>query len=323
LNISDEELLKLSRRAAFLGIGHEELSKRLEISYEELKQRIAHVREKEYYSKFLEENQGDLYKPELFKVNVYKPLEFQLNNFIAVCDVHVPCTDYDFAMLPAAVAKKNLPEGERILFVHGDVFNQDVFGKWPKVVQAPTWQQEREAAANLFAIWAKTFDKIIVTPGNHDYRILTKLEGQSSFAGILWDMIGEQDQDLNQMFGSLFSTGKLVTSAVDYVFVETRKGRYIIEHGKEYSINPLTVANEDAQKYQSHVIRGHEHHVGLTMDKFNRYWIINNGGLFDKDKFAYVSLQASKRPVMKKGFTMVKSGYPTLFGQWTDWREWI
>lgn len=317
-----EEFLKLWEGVRNGGITQEQHAKQLGLDYIEYKERYYEAMGKRRYKKFIEDNQGELYKPELFQVAKYKPLEFTAKSFIAICDIHVPCTDYDYAMLPAQIARRHLPEGERVLVVHGDIFNQDVFSKWPKIVKDPTWEQERQAASNLFAIWAKTFDSIIVMPGNHDYRIMVQLGGQVSFSGVMWSMLTEQDQDLAQMFGSLFSTGKLTVSPVDHCFIDTPKGKYIVVHGASYSINPLTVANDYSQKYQAHVISGHEHHVGMTIDRYGRYMLINNGGLFEKDKFSYVTLQANKRPVMKKGFTLVKDGYPHVFGPWTDWRMW-
>ena len=295
----------------------------LKISYKEYKEIFYAAMDRRRYAKFIEENQGVLYKPQLFQVDQYKAAEFTIDNFIAICDIHVPCTDYDFAMLPAAIARKHLPAGERFLVVHGDVFNADAFSRWPKLVKVPTWAEERDAGSNLFAIWAKTFDKIFVMPGNHDYRVLTRLDGEISFPGMVWDMASEQDSDLKQMFGALFSTDRLSVSSVDHCFINTTRGRYTVMHGTSYGKNPLTNANEYSQRYQSHIISGHEHHIGITKDLFDRYWLINNGGLYDPNKLSYVSLQASKKPVMKKGFTMVRKGYPTPFGDWIDWNEWL
>lgn len=322
-DLAGEPLLKAWEGVRSGGVTQEQHAKELGIPYLTYKDRYYRAMSIRRYAKFVEENQGGLHKPELFNVDKYAPLEFNLNSFVAVCDIHVPCTDYDFAMLPAEIARRHLPEGERVLIVHGDVFNADVFSRWDDVVLSPTWEQERKAAQNLFAIWAKTFDKIIVMPGNHDYRLLVKMDGQLSFGGMMWGMVNEQDQDLAKIFGAMFSTGKLTTSPVDHCFVNTPQGKYLVAHGTSYSVNPLTVASDYAIKYQAHVISGHEHHIGQSIDRFGRYFLINNGGLFDKDKFAYVTLQANKRPVMKKGFTIVKDGYPTVFGPWTNWNEWI
>ena len=321
IDLKGQELLKAwDGKRSQKGYTQEQHAQELGIPYETYKARFYRAQANKRFAKV---NGLDFDKSELFDVDKYKPLDICLKSFIAICDVHVPCTDYDYAMLPAQIAQKHMKKGQRVLIVHGDVFDGGTFSNWARIVKEPSWEQERQAAQNLFALWAETFDEIIILPGNHDYRMLKKLEGQASFGGMVWGMVDEQDKDLAQMFGSMFSTGKLQTSPVDHCFVDTPKGKYIVAHGTNYSINPLTVANEMAQKYQAHVISGHEHHAGMTIDRFGRYFIINNGGLFDKDKFAYVSLQASKRPVMKKGFTFVDNGHPTVFGDWTDWSKWL
>jgi hypothetical protein len=58
------------------------------------------------------------------------------------------------------------------------------------------------------------------------------------------------------------------------------------------------------------------------MDRFDRYYIINNGGLFDQSKMAYVQLKTNTCANMSQGFTMIKNGYPYLFGNFTDWEKW-
>lgn len=319
-DLAGEELLKTWEGIRSQGITQEKHAEMLEIPYEIYKARYYRAMTRRRLSKVLD---AELDKPELFNVDKFIPLEFELSDFVAICDIHAPCTDYDFAMLPARIAEKHVKKGKRVLVVHGDVFDGGSFSKWEKVVADPSWEDERRAASNLFALWSQTFDQIVVMPGNHDYRMIKRVEGQVSFGGMLWGMADERDKDLSQMFGSLFSTGKLTASPVDHCFIDTPRGRYIVAHGSQYSVNPLNVANEMSQKYQAHVITGHEHHLGLSMDRFGRYFLINNGGLFDKDKFAYVTLQASKRPVMKKGFTFVKDGFPNVFGAWTDWSKWL
>ena len=161
-----QEWLELQDR----GVTQEEHAQILEITYGSYKSKV-------YRGKL------ELDKSELFNVHKYVPSEYKFDNFIAVSDIHAPCTDYDFAMYPALIAAEHLPEGERRLIVHGDVFDGGAFSKWPKIVKEPSWADERLAASNLFGIWAHTFDEIIIMPGNHDYRRLMRLEGEETFKG--------------------------------------------------------------------------------------------------------------------------------------------
>lgn len=319
-DLAGEELLRAWDTIKPSGITQEKHAAELGVPYEIYKARYYRAMDNRRFARMLD---SQLDKPELFKADEYKPLEFQFGSFLAVCDIHAPCTDYDFAMLPAMIAKKHLKRGNRVLVVHGDVFDGAASSTWQKIVRDPTWDDERAAAANLFAIWGQVFDKIIIMPGNHDYRLLKRLEGEMSFGNMVWGMVDEKDKNLAHMFGGLFSTGHLTISPVDHCLIDTPQGLYVIAHGSQYSINPLTVANEMAQKYHAHVILGHEHHLGLAMSRFGRYYLINNGGLFDDKKFSYVQLQANKRPAMKTGFTFVRDGFPNVFGAWTDWNKWL
>jgi len=98
-----------------------------------------------------------------------------------------------------------------------------------------------------------------------------------------------------------------------------------VTHSRNYSVNQLTVADQLALKHQQNVISHHEHHLAKGWDRFGRYVIVNNGGLYDQSKLAYATLDDSKGAAMVPGFTALKDDVPIVFGKFpfTDWREWL
>lgn len=246
-------------------------------------------------------------KPELYDWSLPKEWVFDWDDFMVVGDVQLPTTDYDFAMYPAMIAKKHLRKPRRLI-IAGDLYNMDAWSKYPQVIPTPSWKQEKESAQNLLTIWAQTFDEMWMLSGNHERRILEKME-----AGF----------DINEVLAASLAPGKVKATVLDRCTVNTSRGRYTIVHGASYAKKALNNADEYAQKYQSHIISHHEHHAAIGMDRFDRYTIINNGGLFDATKMSYVQEKTSTMAGMSTGFTMVKNGYPHLFGKFTDWNRWL
>jgi hypothetical protein len=144
--------------------------------------------------------------------------------------------------------------------------------------------------------------------GNHEHRILKQLEGQ---------------YDINDVLAASLPSGKVKATVLDKCTVRTTNGTYTVVHGDNYSKKSLNNADELAQKYQTHIISHHEHHAAMGLDRFDRYIIINNGGLFDQKKMGYTKVSSNTCANMSQGFTMVKNGYPYLFGKFTDWSKWL
>lgn len=253
------------------------------------------------------ENFSGFDRPELYDWQLPKEWKFEWDDFMVIGDVQLPTTDYDFATLPAMIAKKYLRKSRKLLVV-GDFFNMDSWSKYQSVIPLPTWINERDAARNLLTIYSQVFDEIWMLTGNHERRLL------EANHGLL---------DVQDVLTASLPYGKIKATVLDRCTVKTSQGKYTILHGANYSKKALSNADEFAQKYQSHIISHHEHHAAIGMDRWDRYYVVNNGGLFDINKMAYVQLKTTTMASMSNGFTMVKNGYPYLFGKFTDWSKWL
>lgn len=273
---------------------YEAISRQFGITRGSVAGRIRYTKEKERNRRYFE------------TVALGTPFTLQ-GDFLIIGDVHVPTTDYDFAGLVQVIARRY---GIKRLIVAGDMFNMDAFSMYDAVTAQPTWREERDAARVLFREWLDWYDDIYVIMGNHDRRL-------QKWAG------GQLDE--TDIFGMVTSSDRVHVSNYGYLTVKTNQGDYLVTHSKNYSINQLTVANELAQKYQCNIISHHEHHSAIGWDRFGRYVIVNNGGLFDQNKMAYVVLDNGKNPVMKNSFCLLRNGCAKLFGKepFTDWSEYL
>jgi hypothetical protein len=246
-------------------------------------------------------------RPELYDWQLPIEWQFEWDDFMVIGDVQLPTTDYDFATLPALVAKKHLRKSRKLI-IAGDFYNMDAWSKYPNTIPTPSWEMEKEAARNLLTIYAQVFDEMWMLCGNHERRILNKLDGQ---------------YDINDVLAASLPSGKVRATVLDKCTIHTSNGAYSIVHGDNYSKKSLNNADELAQKYQTHIISHHEHHAAMGLDRFDRYFIVNNGGLFDQRKMGYTKVSSNTCANMSQGFTMVKNGYPYLFGKFTDWSRWL
>jgi hypothetical protein len=246
-------------------------------------------------------------RPELYDWSLPSEWAFDWSDFMVVGDVQLPTTDYDFATLPAVIAKKHMKRPRRLI-IGGDLYNMDAWSKYPTLVPLPQWVDEKEAARNLLTLYAQVFDEMWMLCGNHERRLIEGTDGQF---------------DMNDILAASLPSGKIRATVLDRCTVNTPNGKYTVLHGDNYSKKALSNADEWAQKFQSHIISHHEHHAAIGMDRFDRYFIVNNGGLFDQSKMSYVQLKTTTISNMSNGFTMVRGGFPYLFGQFTDWSRWV
>lgn len=239
----------------------------------------------------------------LFDVDFGKPLSL-VGNAIVAGDIHVPTTNFEFAMRIISVAKYY---GIKILILAGDIYNFDLFSKYPRQTIMVSWAQERDAGRTLFQMFQEHFDEIYVIMGNHDRRMIKWADGHL---------------DETDVFGLITTSPKVHVSNFGYLTIKSGSENWLITHSTEYSVNQLTVADQLAQKYKSNVITHHEHHVAKGRDRYKSFTIINNGGLFAQEKMAYVNLDTSKKPNMANGFTALVNGCGHLYTPYPSFTDW-
>lgn len=295
----DADIVALWEAAKKSGVKKRDLAKSLGMTYRQFEGRLYRAKRKRVESN---EKVFDV-------VDIGRPLWLR-GDWIIVGDVHVPFTDYDFAQLPAMIAKKHLKKPRKLL-IAGDLFDMSTFSRYESVVQAPTWAQEREAARQLMREWHAVFDRVVVLMGNHDRRLQKWLGGAFD------------ETDLGALIG--IRPDRTEYSNWGWCVIETEMGEWRVTHPRNYSINQLTVGDALAQKFHQHIISHHEHHVAIGWDRYKRYVVVNNGCLADPEKLAYAILDDSKSAGMQQGFVMLRNGVPYLFSNepFTDWERWL
>lgn len=259
-----------------------------------------------YHGRLWKARHGITSHPELFQHDIGQPLELD-GDWIVLGDVQLPTTDYDFATLPAVVAEAHLSRPRQLLIV-GDLMNMDAFSSYENEIGLPSFRQEVEAARTLLSEWLTVFDRVVWLAGNHERRISKRTGG----AFLMEDL-------------AALINARIETSNFDRAIIHTPNGDWLAAHGTEYSVNQLTVGDMLAGKYRMHVISHHQHHLAIGWNRYKQNVIVDNGGLFNTWFMSYARLNTSKKPNMAQGFTMLKGGYPHVFGRepFTNWQLWL
>lgn len=249
------------------------------------------------------------------RVPLYDNAPCLSGDFLVVCDVHAPATDWLMASRAAMVANKYLTEPRRLLIV-GDLMNYDVLSKYEALVPVAGLQQELEAARHAIQLWKQTFSEIVLTMGNHDYRWVKSLLG-----------VYPEDTMVDLFNALLHNPQGLKISIYPYSTVETCSGLWHFSHMARYAQTPLMKARKKANVHKDrHIALAHQHHIGMALDESSKYVIADLPMLADEQKLAYVGLGDSDQPHMKRGFAMLRNGALTLFSDnpaWTDWGFWL
>jgi len=236
-----------------------------------------------------------------------KPLALPPGEYVVTGDYQIATHSEHFVERMLAVAARL--RKPRALIIAGDFINADAFSDYELDVPLASFDDEVEAGRAVFDKLLRVFGRVYWLMGNHERR-LSKRTRAALQPRHLWAL--------------LCNDTRVVVSAWGHCVIENPNGAdWRITHGSSYSVNQLAVADTLAQKYQQNIISHHEHHLAIGWDRFKRYVIVNNGGLFSQQDMAYVMLDDSKRANMQNGFTVLSWGYPTVYGPepFTNWSK--
>ena len=211
--------------------------------------------------------------------------------FLISSDWHVPNYDEDLALNLLATA-----EEQKInkLIIPGDFLNLDILSKF--VSYPYPLEKELKNARDLLSLLLETFQQILFIPGNHERRIIRKLNTL-----LPWEL-----------FTNLITDSKQVlTTPRDYLILTTPTGSWRVCHPENYSRTKGSVAVQLADLYHQHIIAGHSHHLGLNISKSGLYVAIDCGGLFDEKKIEYVQ-GTNLLPGWNQGYVILDHGKPEL-----------
>jgi hypothetical protein len=223
-------------------------------------------------------------------------------------DTHSPFMDYKFAEAFRTWAEYyGLKRG----ILAGDVFDGNSQNTFRKKTRGVPLSLEFKMFRALLRYWLEWFEELIYLPGNHCDWLLYNMDGQIETTDY-YNMLGLQEFE-----------GRIIFTPYDNLTLHSGSENWFIAHQKEASVDPWTVGDGLAQKFQMNVVVPHQHNNVLSSDRYGRYTILGIGGMFDPAKLSYIGLKTTKRGVPQQGFGMIKDGCGHLitpYPRMTDWK---
>jgi hypothetical protein len=225
-----------------------------------------------------------------------RPIEV-VGKVAVAADWHIPLMDYAYANTMVAHLEE---AGYTTLAIPGDFFNMDALSRYEGKQASANFEREVHEGLVVMDSLLDTFDRVIFTKGNHDYRLARTLGFKLSFKHAISLLFGDLDKGKKE---------RLEISNLDYLWVRpTPKARdydsWYVCHPANYSTLPLSTARVLAGKLGTNVLTAHSHHCAKGFAA-NGYHVVGElGGLHDRDVTAY--LQESNK------FGNWNQGYATI-----------
>jgi predicted phosphodiesterase len=256
------------------------------------------------------------FKPYLIPEPVIKRLDIALEKPIRLdvrkmgpgaitSDFHHPVTNY--GLVNTFIDHARDIGAVNWLVVAGDWFNVDALSAFDYKQADADLTKEIYGSSQTMTRLLETFDKVILSWGNHDARVHKSLGYKVPFTTAMRMMFADLDPALFE--------DRIVLSNLDNVIVDSARGPLMVAHPKAYSSVPLTQARRLASKHLMSVITGHSHHTAIGHDVSGQFVAGELGGFFDKNKVEYLQ-RTTAFPNWQNGFGFIdRDGYPTIEGQ--------
>lgn len=206
---------------------------------------------------------------------------------LVVSDFHSPF--HNPAMLDLAI-KAAAHHGAKQIVVAGDLFDFNIISSHPKNDATTRIQSDLYIGGEVLLALAECAP-VYVTNGNHDERVAKKLDINLPLASVI-----------HMALAGKTPRHKIEVTEYDYLYIGKS---YIAGHLSNYSKEPGKIAVELANKYQRHVLVGHDHIRGVKLSDNGLLFGISIGGMLMKDRFWYKERRLTVLPEFENGFAVV------------------
>lgn len=227
---------------------------------------------------------------------VLEDLHIECDDFLVIADLHLPITNYQLLNKAILDAKDR---GVGTCIIAGDLLNMDALSRHEmKQLEDGDLPGEIKAANKVMTALLETFERVILTRGNHDERWARALQGKLLFTESMRVLLHDVPDDKKK---------RLLICESDHVYVHTSQGKWLFCHTRSYSRVSGQVPSQIALLEMCNVGAGHRHHFGISHAP-NGYQVIELGGFFDGDSTEYLNYYKGNFPKWQNGYTIFQNG---------------
>lgn len=253
---------------------------------------------REWAAKDMPDEKIKLRRPSMTMTDWTKPPVFSGDATITG-DYHLPYADYELAAIMLATSKRILKPPRRLI-IAGDLFNMDIFSRFPSLTsQKISLITELDLARKFLEDALGVFDHIEALLGNHERRFVYQLLGE----------LGHND------LGKIVGVDNVTFHEYSHCVLDTSTGEWRVTHQANYSKNAQSVGVKLAHKFRQHVVTHHQHKMSKGYDDSGMSVVIDNGCMADPRFLDYANMVDTTNPRMTQGFTVIRNGSGLLFGK--------
>lgn len=231
-------------------------------------------------------------------------------------DMHMPYVHKRALMECLSIAKqKNI----KTVVLNGDALDFDWASNFMSMATPGTMQDvefHRRAIYDIVYALSGVFNKIYITRGNHDERLLNKADKLLSLKSV-WHMFACPDSEWLGQDGKPLPNLLNICKITERFYMKMLKsptGDWLFCHQKNYSVIPGRVAGRLAAKEGMNVIAAHEHHLAIVTDGTNKENLgVSGGCMFDEKKVEYKQMRHTLHPKSSVGWVILEAGIPTIY----------
>lgn len=219
-------------------------------------------------------------------------------------DAHIP---YHIPELMDISLMRAKSDGIKNLYVPGDLFDlkwASSFIDWGK--EGPEQvSKEFDCARKLMDTVMEVFDRVVITPGNHDGgRFRRVSDGVLSFEQLLEMVLGIRLIDYRD---------KIIVGHNRWFRLEGSPwGNWRLTHPKSARAIPLSLAQRLSEKFHENILTAHQHYLGVSMDK-NSYYILCDGGFMQDERLVgYKNEVDTSHSQWTPGYIELVDGWPHI-----------
>lgn len=202
-------------------------------------------------------------------------------------DIHCPLHDVEFIMQAINQAQWL---GCETLIINGDFIDANSISRHWGNYYRRGYELEHDfaSAERLLIAFEKSFKNIYYLAGNHCIQRLIKVFGGEVPAQRLFKMFGE------------YNNLKITSRSYLDVNNDVR-----VVHPRQYGRVRTSLPQRLAQRFQKHIVAGHEHHVGQSFSSDGKWQAVSVGCMVDVSLQDYVKNELMDFPEPLQGWAIV------------------
>lgn len=247
-------------------------------------------------------------------VNV-PPLQVDTDTFVYCADLH--CPSYSKQTLRRMVTVADALQMDTLI-IGGDLFDFSTISRHGRAEMQASVDTTIEVAGLVLDTLLDYFARIYILPGNHDDRMIKKLDDIFSF-----DKLVRAGVKRGQVSNDVSSDAPIITTDNSYLYVGQEEIGWVCGHPMRYSRTPVQLSKV-AMRERRNVLAAHTHLQSMLYSDDGRYLVIEPGHCLDVANTPYQMRTRGINTYAEStaGFVVVRENRPQLFSDaLTDWRD--